>query len=71
MGITMPILTVCAFELPAAAAVMPSIAMVRVIELLNMAVLRRVVGAGSLAVGLSNGRLAGNAVVLWPRIAVV
>jgi hypothetical protein len=38
---TMPILTAfCAFELPAAAAVMPSIAMVREIHLLNMAGLR-------------------------------
>jgi hypothetical protein len=45
---TMPILTAfCAFELLAAAAVIPSIAMIREIHLLNMAVLRWVVGAVS------------------------
>jgi hypothetical protein len=45
---TMPILTTfCAFELLAAAAVMPRIAMLWAIHLLNMAGLRWVVGAVS------------------------
>jgi hypothetical protein len=50
---------------------MPRIAMVRTIDLLNMAVLRRVVGTGSLALIILVRRWLDFAVVLWPPVAVV
>jgi hypothetical protein len=49
---------------------MPSIAMLRAKDLLNMAVLRRVVGAVSRALIFLNGWL-GLTVALWPPAAVV
>jgi hypothetical protein len=52
---------------------MPSIAMLRAKDLLNMAVLRRVVGAVSRALIFLNGRwlVLGLTVALWPPAAVV
>jgi hypothetical protein len=50
---------------------MPSIAMLRAKDLLNMAVLRRVVGAVSRALIFLNGRWLGLTVALWPPAAVV